>query len=261
MKFLKVLVLFIIGFILSSGFLVAEEGEIFSSIEKKNEFAEEVSSLIGKAWKKWQDKVLINDIEVEGSTGLLLPGDIGRGVLTSSSMLEGFNREGKPQDYITCVKAVTSALEDGMRQWQKGYTHTDLVFPQGASCVYTLPPCDNIPALVASGRSSGDKAMTEEALYAYMLFRAPKDEEGVKEVFQAAARAISECFNQWKASCSIVGILATGGIAPQPAPMGTGPGPVTGAKGENGKLIGPYFDASLMQAKMQEFFKEKKAIS
>jgi len=46
--------------------------------------------------------------------------------------------------------------------------------------------------------------------------------------------------------------MASGGIAPHPA-MGTGPGPVRGAKGKNGKLKGAYFDGAMMKKKMIEY--------
>jgi len=256
MRYLRILVASLVCFVLFHACAGAEEtrGDLFSALEAKKEFAAEMSVLIAKAWKKWQDSVLIEDIDVEGSQGLLLPGDVSKPVLTASDMLASFDRKGKSQDYIDCVRAVAGAMENGMRSWQRGYQNRNLTFPQGASCTFTLPPCSNVPVTVASGRSSGDKEMTEDALYSYMLYRAPRNEEDILVVFHGAARAISECFTEWKNSCSIVGILASGGIAPQPAPMGTGPGPVRGAKGTGGKLIGPYFDSSAMRGKMVEYF-------
>jgi len=237
----------------------AEEAKaVFPDLEAKEEFAVEVSTLIEKAWKEWQDSILIDDIEVEGAYGLLSPGDMGKSVLTMSDMLENFEREGKSQDYIACVKAVTGSVTNGMRLWQRGYKHHDIPFPRGASCTFTLPPTENVPVKVASGASSGEIEMTESSLYNYMLYRAPRYEEDIMEVFHASSKAISECFDDWRNSCSIVGINATGGIAPQPAPMGTGPGPVRGAKGNNGKLVGPYFDGEKMAGIMTAYFKEEK---
>jgi hypothetical protein len=259
MRHSKILILALACLVLfSSRITVAgDEENLFSTLESKKQFASEVSALIEKAWKKWQDSVLIEDIDVESSQGLLLPGDISRPVLTASSMLAYFDRKGKSQDYISCVKAVAGAVENGMRSWQRGYRNTDITFPQGASCTYTLPPCNNIPVTVASGRSSGDKEMTGDVLYSYMLYRAPKNEKEILIVFRGAAEAIAECFIKWKNSCSIVDILASGGIAPQPAPMGTGPGPVRGAKGQNGKLVGAYFNGPAMYNKMAEYFESR----
>jgi hypothetical protein len=234
-----------------------EKKGVFPDLKAKEEFAVEVSTLIEKAWKQWQDSILIDDIEVEGSYGLLSPGDMGKAVLTMSDMLENFEREARSQDYINCVKAVTGSVANGMRLWQRGYRHENILFPRGASCTFTLPPCDNVPVKVASGSSSGETEMAEAALYNYMLFRAPRYEDDMLEVFHASARAISECFEKWENSCSIIGIVASGGIAPQPAPMGTGPGPVRGAKGNNGKLVGPYFDGKLMKDIMVAYFREQ----
>ena len=99
--------------------------------------------------------------------------------------------------------------------------------------------------------------MTEGELYNYMLYHVPSQEEGVKEVLKASSKAIPVCFEKWKKSCSVIGIAATGGIAPAPAPMGTGPGPVRGAKGEGGKLVGSYFDSDFMCEEMKRIFREK----
>lgn len=238
-----------------------ERAEVFSAFESKDEFAREVSGLVGKAWQAWQDEVIINGVEVESSQGLLLPGDLSEPVLSAKKILEPFNRTGRKQEYINCMKTIAEAIGDGMRAWQRGYTHTDLVFPQGASCVYTLPPCDNVPVTVESGSSSGDNKMTEEALYKYMLYNSPNDNEALKVLFKGAAKGIVACFDKWKRSCSIVGIHAKGGIAPAPAPIGSGPGPVRGAKGNGGKLVGSYFDTELMYRKMTEYIRSQRLVS
>ena len=237
--------------------IAGETGEkLFSTRESKIVFADQISPAVGKAWKKWQDSVIINDIDVEGARGVLLPGDMGKNELTSSSILEFFNADGKSEYYVKCVKVITGAVGNGMRLWQRGYSHDDIPFPQGSSCVYTLPPCNNVPVTIGSGRSLGDKAMTEEGLYNHMVYNAPADDENMLAVFRASARAIAVCFDRWKETCSIVDISAKGGIAPQPVPMGSGPGPVKGAKGNNGKLIGAYFDGKLMRDNMVESFKK-----
>jgi len=234
-----------------------EKSGLFKTMESREQFAREISSLIEKAWKKWQDKVVINNVYVEGSQGILLPGDVREPVFTASAMLEEFDRSGRSQDYVRCVRTVAGALENGMRLWQRGYSHDNIPFPQGASCVYTLPPSNNIPVLVGTGRSTGDNAMTEETLYRYMLYRIPHYRNDILLVFKGTAAAISECFSKWKASCRITDIVATGGVAPQPAPMGHGPGMVKGARGNNGRLEGAYFDGSLMYDKMRECFREE----
>jgi hypothetical protein len=259
MRIFKVLVLSFVFFISSLGvYASAEESELFASLESKNDFAQEISFLITKAWKKWQDSVVINGVEVQGSRGLLMPGDIGEPVLTSASIMKNYDKVGKSQTELNFVKAIADAMEHGMRLWQRGYMHMNIPFPQGASCTYTMPPSNNVPVIIASGKSSGDKAMTEKALYNYMLYRAPKDDKGARIVFHALAKGISRCFDKWKSACSIIGIVASGGIAPQPAPIGTGPGPVRGAKGHGGKLVGPYFDGDLMRQTMIEYFESKR---
>jgi hypothetical protein len=257
MKHYKLLILLISLSFFSSIHAFAEttaEG-LFSTPESKEQFAREVSFLIEKAWKKWQDAVRVNDIYVDGSQGILSAGDLKGPALTVSSVMSGLDRKGKPQDYIGCVRAVASSVENGMRLWQRGYTHNNIPFPRGASCTITLPPTDNVPVTVESGSSSGDNAMKQKALYNYMLYRAPGQGKDVLIVFRAAAKTISECFSTWKDSCSISGIVASGGIAPQPAPMGPGPGLVRGAKGSGGKLTGAYFDGDLMYKKMMKYFK------
>ncbi|MFC1480615.1 hypothetical protein ACFL5Y_04150 [Candidatus Omnitrophota bacterium] len=251
-----VLLLLFIGLVLNQSAVSSSAEELFPTLQSKDEFAGEVSLLIQKAWKKWQDTVLVSDIDVDGSRGLLLPGDIEGPVLAASSILKNFDRKGKTQEYIDCVRAVAGAVGNGMRSWQRGYSNKDLIFPQAASCTFTLPPCNNVPVTIGSGRSPGDNQMTESALYNYMLYHTPRNEEDILMVFHASAKAISGCFVKWKNSCSIIGVLATGGIAPSPVPMGSGPGPVRGAKGHDGKLVGAYFDSSLMRSKMAEYFRE-----
>lgn len=256
---MKVFKIFALCFaVLATGLVgvAAEESEgLFSSPEDKKQFAREVSGLIERAWKKWQDAVRVNDVYVDGSRGVLSAGDLKGPVLTASNIMKGFDREGRSQEYIGCVRAVAVAVENGMRLWQRGYTHNNIPFPRGASCTITLPPCNNVPVTVASGRSSGDGAMEQKALYNYMLYRSPGQEKDVLTVFHGCAKAISGCFSAWKKSCSITGILASGGIAPQPAPMGPGPGLVRGAKGKDGKLTGAYFDGDLMYREMMKYFR------
>jgi len=113
-----------------------------------------------------------------------------------------------------------------------------------------MPPSNNVPVAISSGESFGDKKMTRQALYSYMIYHVSREDDDTVKVFRAASRAISEGFEDWKENCFIVGIMASGGIAPHPAPMGAGPGPVRGAKGKNGKLKGAYFDSELMNKRM-----------
>ncbi|MDP8298320.1 MAG: hypothetical protein P9L88_00210 [Candidatus Tantalella remota] len=245
------------AFLLTAVPAQGEEQKLFATTESREEFAADISSIIEKAWKRWQDSVLIEEVDVEGSQGLLFPGDMRGPVLTSADIIEYLDRKGRSQEYISSVRAIAGALADGMRLWQKGYSNRNIPFSQGASCTYTMPPCNNVPVSIASGRSSGDTKMTKKALYNYMLYRAPVYEKEILEVFQASAKAIVECFEVWKNSCSIVGILASGGIAPQPSPLGQGPGPVRGAKGREGKLVGAYFSGDLMKKKMAEYFRSE----
>ena len=189
---------------------------------------------------------------------MLLPGDMRGNPLTLPLIMESFDRKNKSQDYIATIRAVAGAVANGMRKWQKEYRNENISFPQGANTVITLPPCQNLPVALDSGSSSGDNTMTEEALYNYMLYRAPGKSIDVRGVLRAAAKAISQSFDRWKAECSIVGIVASGGIGPQPAPMGPGPGPVRGAQGNNGKLIGAYIDRDLMYNRMIEHYKSYK---
>ncbi|MFH1877591.1 MAG: hypothetical protein ABH883_02140 [Candidatus Omnitrophota bacterium] len=257
----KINILFLLCFscfLFSAFFSAAEnEKELFMSTAERDMFADDISYVIEKAWKKWQDSVVIGGIDVQGSRGILRPGSISEPVLTAAAIMSHLDRKDKSQSYIKCVKAAADAVENGMRLWQRGYTHDNIPFPQGASCSYTLPPCNNVPVSVSSGESSGDKAMTEENLYNYMIYRAPVDNKNILLAFRCASKAIAECFKKWEASCSIVGILASGGIAPSPAPMGNGPGAVKGAKGNGGKLIGAYFSGGAMRDRMKEYLTRK----
>ena len=254
MKF-KILVFSFLLFSIAvtSSFSERQPVELFSTLKSKESFAREVSGLIGKAWKKWQDGISVDDIYVDGSRGVLSAGDLKGPVLTSASIMKDLDRKDKSQDYIGCVRAVANAVENGMRKWQRGYAHDNIPFPRGASTTITLPPTNNVPVTVWSGKSTGDRAMKQQALYNYMLYRAPGQDKDVLVVFRICARAVSECFVIWKKACSISDILASGGIVPQSASMG--PGLVRGAKGNDGKLTGAYFDEDLMYGKMIEYFK------
>jgi hypothetical protein len=216
----------------------------------KEDLSRRITSLLGKAWKKWQDSVVVNSVDIESSRGVLAPGNIAGPVLTRAGILSEMDRKDRSREYIECMKAIAGAIENGMRSWQRGYFHDNIPFPQGASCSYTMPPCNNIPVAVSSGASRGDNNISESSLYSYMLYRTPDEDENVIIVLKAAAEAFSGCFEMWKESCSIVGIRASGGIAPAPAPMGRGPGAVSGAKGSGGKLIGAYLDTDRMYEEM-----------
>ncbi len=246
----KILVFFLCFFCLIA---VAKAQNFLSTDEGKRAFAADISILIEKTWKNWQDSITIDNVSVEGSNGILIPGSISDFVMQSDDMLKHFDRKGRSQDYINCVIAVSKALENGMRSWQRGYRCERILFPQGASCSYTLSPCENIPINIRSGHSIGDKNMSENELYSYLLYRAPKAAENELVVFRAIAKSISECFGQWQQTCSISGIVASGGIAPIPAPIGTGPGPVRGAKGNGGKFLGPYITSDQLYARIMGY--------
>jgi len=236
-----------------------EEGKLFTAAGSKEEFARDVAPLIERAWRKWQDGVVIEEVYVEGSQGILLPGKMKGPVMTKKRVMAEFDRKGKSQNYIDCVHAVAESLENGMRKWQKGYSHQNIPFPQGASCVYTLTPCQNVPVAVSTGSSTGSAYMKEDSLYNFMLYRVPYYEEDVLVVLRGTAFAIFECFTKWKESCYIDGITAEGGVAPGPAPMGQGPGLVQGAKGKGGKLSGAYLDGERMYELMCKYFREREA--
>jgi hypothetical protein len=258
MRYLKLTLFCLIFAVCAScvSFAAEDTDALFPTIESKEDFARDMSTMIEKAWIKWQDSVLVDDIDVESSYGILREGDLKGPVLTAPAIMSFLDRKGRSQDYIDCVKAVAESVENGMRKWQIGYINNDIPFPQGASCTYTLPPCNNMPVMLVSGSSSGDRYMSEDKLYNFMLYRTPGEGRSTLEVLHAAAGAISYCFDRWKNSCSIVGILASGGIAPQPSPMGQGPGPVKGAKGNGGKLVGAYFSGGLMYKRMVRSFRE-----
>lgn len=228
----------------------------FSSPEDKKKFSENVSSLVASSWKTWQDNIIIDGVEVDSSSGVMTPGDMAGPVFTMTKVLKDMEKEGTSGGHAACLVVVANALEEGMRVWQREYKNNNIPFPQGASCVYTLPRCNNVPVTVVSGRSGGDVKMTEDALYNYMRYASPSESEDTLLVFRAAAKAVSRSFKEWKASCSIVGITASGGIAPQPGPMGTGPGPVRGAKGNGGRLAGAYIEAGKIYGYMMEYLDE-----
>ena len=253
MKTMKLLKILLISFVLSfsAAALTAAEDEVFTTLEDRKEFAEEVSSIIGKAWREWQDALDIDGVDVESSKGVLTPGTIKGPLFSASTMISPMEKGGKIRPaHVPYLKVATKALEEGMRAWQRGYINDNIPFPQGASCIYTLPPCNNIPVAVVSGRSRWDSDMTEDALFKHMRYNSPSESEQALLVLRATARAINRSFEEWRSSCLISGITASGGIAPQPGPMG--PGPVRAAKGSGGKFSGAYIEASRIYAYMVE---------
>lgn len=260
MRLMKIVIVFFLVscFIFPAAFAVERNAEVFSTFDEKESFAREVSTLIGEAWEKWQNLISINGVEVEGSSGLLSPGDLGEPVLNKKMLLLNFDTKGRSYEYIECVKTVADAVASSMQAWQRGYRNRVIPFPQGAACTFTLTKCMNIPVSLASGNSPGDKEMMEESLYNYMLYHTSFHSADIYVVYKAAAKAIASCFNEWRFNCSIVDICASGGIAPRPAPMGTGPGPVSGAKGNRGRLKGKPFCSELMYETMINYFKGQK---
>ena len=75
MKRFSISILIILFSFFCGGMAVPAE-ELFPDFEGKKKFAREMSTLIERAWKKWQDSVSINDIYVDGSQGILSAGDI-----------------------------------------------------------------------------------------------------------------------------------------------------------------------------------------
>ena len=223
---------------------------VFSSDADKKEFAEQVSGVIARAWEAWQNGLIVGDVEVNGSRGIISPGGLSGPVLTNKKILRGVKAKNISKDRMKCLTAVTGAVADCMREWQRGYRNDNVPFPEGSSSSFSLTPCSNVPVAVSSGSSSAERKITENDLYDYMVYRGPGSGEDVSAVFKAAAKAFCLVFQEWKENCFIEGIIASGGVAPAPAPMGTGPGPVRGAKGAGGKLAGAYFDGERMYEEM-----------
>ncbi|MDD4956896.1 MAG: hypothetical protein PHH49_02390 [Candidatus Omnitrophica bacterium] len=222
----------------------------FQDIDGKKAFAREISSRIEMAWKDWQGSLVVDDVEVEGAKGFLCSGKL-RGPRLDIMEVQYVPEEGVSRaSYSDDLRLAAKAIEEGVASWQRGYSHMDIPFPQGASCVFTLTPCDNVPVSVNSGSSSGDRKMTEDALYTYMLYRTPRTDDGTLKVLKGVARAVSIGFEKWKKASYLVGITASGGIAPSPAPMGPGPGPVQGARGSGGKISGGVMEAEVLYGYM-----------
>jgi hypothetical protein len=230
--------------------ICAEKEAVFSSRADKEEFAKQVSGVIARAWETWQNGLTVGDVEVNGSRGIISPGGLSGPVLTNKKILRGVKAKNIPKDKMRCLTAVTGAVADCMREWQRGYRNDNVPFPEGSSSSFSLAPCSNVPVAVSSGFSYAERKITEEALYDYMVYRGPGSGEDVSAVFKAAAKAFCLVFREWKENCFIEGVIASGGMAPAPAPMGTGPGPVRGAKGAGGKLTGAYFDGQRMYEEM-----------
>ena len=258
MKIMKILIAGVFAgmFLFSVSFATERDPDVFRSYAEKESFARDVSFLVGESWGKWQNSISINGIEVEGSTGLLLPGDLGESVLNKKMMLLSLDTEGRSYEYVECIKIVADAVASSMHKWQRGYCNRAIPFPQGASCTFTLPKCQNLPVSLSSGSSSGDSVMTEEGLYSYMMYHTPFHSSDIYSVYRASAEAIADCFDIWRKNCSIVGICASGGIAPGVGPMGATPGPVRGARGNSGKLKGEPFCRDIMFEKMMKYFRE-----
>ncbi|HNX90533.1 MAG TPA: hypothetical protein PKY78_06225 [Candidatus Omnitrophota bacterium] len=232
--------------------------KIFSTLDEKRMFARDLSHLISESWKIWQQGVIINDVSVDGSQGIMSPGSLSGRVFSVPEMsIAAMELKGKNKEYSVCTRAVLKAFEKAMAGWQKGYKNDSVPFPQGTSCVYTMTPSGNVPVPLSSGISSGDGDMTEDALYSAMLYHVPYQDKDVTAVLKCVSRAISESFLEWKEECYISDITAKGGIAPGPAPMGTGPGIVRGAKGNGGNLGGMCIDGAGMYKKICKYYDQQ----
>lgn len=236
---------------------VRAEEKVSAIAEEENLFAADVAALISKAWKEWQDALVINDVNVEGSAGVVTPSNIRGPVFNSAKMVFPAGTE-RPAEHIVCVRIVGKAVEEGLRAWQRSYRNENIPFPEGAACSYTLGPCDNVPVSVGLGKSSAEREMTEDALYKHMRYNFTEDNIETSRLFRAASKAISAAFSDWQNSCLITGMVASGGIAPQPAPMGPGPGAVRGAKAQGGKFAGAYIDEVKLREAMEKHLREER---
>lgn len=237
---------------------IRADEKVSAIAEKEDLFAADVAALLSKAWKEWQDALVIDDVNVEGSAGVVTPSNIRGPLFNSAKMVfpEGAEREA---EHIVCVRIVGKAVEDGLRAWQRSYRNENIPFPQGAACSYTLPPCDNVPVSVGLGKSTAEREMTEDALYKHMRYNSTDGDIETFRLYRAASKAISAAFSDWQNSCLITGMAASGGIAPQPAPMGSGPGAVRGAKARGGKFTGAYIDEVKLRETMKEYLREERA--
>ncbi|MDD3088759.1 MAG: hypothetical protein PHT95_02300 [Candidatus Omnitrophica bacterium] len=233
---------------------ITEEGSF--SAEDSERFAKDLSSSLSRAWKKWQDTAVIENVEVESSRGSLPPGGVKGPWLNAVEEVRRLDDGTRSRHYYECLIVAAKAIDEAMRTWQKGYSHANIPFPQGASCLYTLTPCRNVPVTVATGKASGDASMSEKALYNSMRYNSTCDSVSALSLFRAVSRTVSEVFEEWESFCCIEDIQASGGVAPQPSPMGTGPGPVRAAKGKGGKFKGAYItEEGLYRAMMVELGK------
>ncbi|KJJ84961.1 secreted protein [Candidatus Omnitrophus magneticus] len=223
---------------------VISETAVNSDVE---EIGKTIIDMTASAWRVWQDGVIIDNVYVEGSRGILFAGGLSGNIFKSYLIFEQSKNLIKDRGTLEYIKATADAFSMSMRNWQLGYTHDNIPFPQGASCVYTLTSCYNLAVSVSSGNSTGARMMEEETLYNSILYNLSVRNEKIFLLSRALAKTFSFEFARWQDSCFIADIQAKGGIAPQPAPIGVGPGQVKGAKGNNGKLKGAYFDAEEMK--------------
>jgi hypothetical protein len=235
-----------------------EKKPVFSSESEEKEFLRETTELMEKVWKNWQDGLIVNNVEVNGGRGVLSPGGMSGPVMTFDGAIKELKTKNISTDKVQCFKAVTGAVADFMRSWQRGYRNENIPFPEGSSSSFSLTPCFNVPVSVASGFSIAERNLNESALYDYMLYRCPGSDKSPLAVFRALARAFCLVFQEWKENCFIEGIKASGGVAPAPAPMGTGPGPVRGARGVGGKLTGSYLNGKAMYSEIAKILSENR---
>ncbi len=226
--------------------LCRDADPVFSSDQDIREFYSQISELVEQSWKIWQDDIVLNNVEINGGRGRMSPGGMTGPVMTARKILRGLKGKDIPAGRMKCFRAAAEAISDSMREWQRGYCHENIPFPEGSSSSFSLTPCVNVPVSVGSGYSSGSRKITEDSLYDHMIYRGPSDDESARPVFLAVSRAFIKGFKEWEKSCFIEGIKASGGFAPAPGPMGMGPGPVKGAKGSGGKLTGAYFSGGVM---------------
>lgn len=257
MKRIRELLIFLLAAVLSGPVCPEEERSHSGTpfVLENEELSRTITTFLGKAWAEWQDSLVVNNIEVDSSRGVMAPGNISGPVLKEADILSGIDMSNMSGEHILCAEAVAGAIAGSVRSWQRGFFHHNIPFPRGASCSYTLPLTNNVPVTLSSGASIGDNSITEEALYGHMLHLFPEAGDTARIFLRASAGAFAGSFDKWKDNCSIEQVRASGGIAPAPAPIGTGPGPVVGAKGSGGKIKGAYLDTDKMYQDMVSYIR------
>jgi hypothetical protein len=182
-------------------------------------FIDGICAAIADAIDKWMHMASVAAVMIQGPIGTLLPGGVTGPLLKPFILAKAPQKTDLEREYS---HAIAEAISNGWLSWQQGLSGV-LNYPSFAAAPMPLaPPTPNTPAPLMSLASSGESALSPDALKRAMAAAMQKDGQHAGALFDAVARSFYTHFQTFKTNTLVSKVMGTGPVTIPPA------GPVTG---------------------------------